>query len=98
MELIPRQTSLTIGTSVSEISPETGIRQRQLIVLTNVSTGGQIIYLASGQDAALNAGIPLKVGSSWAESIDSSFRPTNLRWTAISDLAGATLAVAERVE
>lgn len=98
MELIPRNSSLTVGTSVTEVSPETGNRQRKLIVLTNVSTGGQTIYLASGQDAALSAGIPLKVGSSWAESIDSSFTPTNLRWTAVSDLAGSTLAICERVE
>lgn len=67
------------------------------MVFTNVSTGGQTIFLSSGADAALNTGIPLKVGSSWAESIDSAFTPTNLKWSAISDLAGATLAISERV-
>jgi len=97
MELIPRSVSLTVNGSVTEVSPETGIWQRQLIVLTNISSGTQIIYLTTGQDASVGAGIPLKVGSSWCESIDSAFVPSNLRWTAISDVAGATLAVYERV-
>jgi hypothetical protein len=98
MVLLPRQTTLTIGASVSEVSPELGTGQRVLLSLTNASAGGQVISLAWGQDAVANSGVVLYPGASWSESIDAKFTPLNSRITAIASLAGATLAVLERVE
>jgi hypothetical protein len=98
MELVPRDTSVTVGTSVIEVSAETGTAQRRVIVLTNVSTAGQIISLAVGKDAVANKGLVLYPTGAWSETIDPTFKPTNQRITAISSAAGGTLAIHERVD
>ena len=97
MEFIPRQITLAVSTTVIEVSPETGIRQRLAISLANASAGAQIIYLAWGQNAAVGSGIALRPGASWVEAIDQAFHPSNLRITVIADNAGAVLAVHERL-
>jgi len=97
MALLPRQVSLSVGASVVEVSPELGTGQREVISMTNTSTGGQIISLAWGQDAVVGVGVPVYPGSTWSESIDNNFKPSNARITAIASGAGGTLAVHERV-
>jgi hypothetical protein len=97
MEFVPRQSTLTIGTSVVEVSPETGVKERELVALSNNSPGVQVIYLAWGQDAAVNNGVVLRPGSAWVESIDKAFNPSNLRITAVASAAGAILTIHERL-
>lgn len=98
LETTPRQLAMTVGTSVVEVSPEPGTRKRNTLVLTNVSTTNQIIYLAWGEDAAANKGIPLWPGGIWCESIDVAYKPSNLRITALASAAGGTLAIFERTD
>lgn len=96
-EFIPRSTQLTVGASVVEVSPEMGNDfQRSTLVLTNVSTAGQLISISWGKDAVTGQGVVLYPGGSWQESYDVIFRPLNLRITAIADAAGGLLAVHER--
>jgi hypothetical protein len=94
-ELMPRDVVLTVGTSPVEVSAETS-RQRQILVIVNTSAGGQNIAIAWGKDAVAGTGLVLKAGAVWTETIDSTYRPSNLRITACSDAAGGTLAVHER--
>jgi hypothetical protein len=95
--IIPRDVTVSVGTSAVELSPETGTKQRQALVITNTSTGGQNIALAWGKDAIAGAGIVLLPGEHHIEAIDSAFIPLNLRVSAESDLAGGTCAVHERL-
>lgn len=96
-ETIPRQLSLAVGASVVEVSPETGTNQRTLLCLSNVSIGGQIIYIGVGADAVANAGIVLQPTESYTEAIDTAFTPSNLRFTALASAAGGVLAIHERI-
>jgi len=91
-----RNTSSTIGTTAVKIAEKLPVGIRQVIVLTNVSTTGQIITISTGGANAAGAGIPLRIGDKWTESTDSGFNPTNEQIWAIADAANATLAVYER--
>jgi hypothetical protein len=96
--IIIRESSVTIGTSVVEISPETGTRQRNTLVLTNTSTASQKISLAWNSEAVAGKGIVLLAGEHHVESIDTGFIPLNSRITGIADGAGGTLAIHERLQ
>jgi len=91
-----RNTTQTIGTTATKIGERLPIGTRIVIVFTNVSSGSQIITMSTGGANTASAGIPLRVGDKWVESVDSRFNPSNNEWWAISDVAGATLAVYER--
>lgn len=94
-----RNDSVTVGTSAVTVSLEQNNpnAQRSMIVLTNISTGGQTIYLAFGAEAKASQGIALAVGGYHAEALDAGFKPTNQQITAIASAAGGTLAVHERI-
>ena len=94
---VPRDDLVSVGASSVEVSPETNT-QRNVIVITNTSTGGQILPLAFGKEAASGKGIVLYPTGAWAESVDSAFRPSNARITAIADGAGGQITIHERVE
>ena len=93
----PRDDLVAVGTSSVELSPETNT-QRNVIVITNTSTGGQLITLAFAKEAVSGKGIVLFPTGAWAESIDSAFRPSNARITAIASGAGGQITIHERVE
>jgi hypothetical protein len=96
--LTPRDATITVGATSTELSPD--IRssgQRQAIVITNTSTGGQVVTLAFGKDAVASVGIVLYPTGAWAESIDSAFIPSNERITAIASAAAGTVTIHERV-
>lgn len=99
LTLVPRDSTVTVGTSAVEVSPETGTKQRSVLVLTNTSTGGQIISIAWGKDAVSKQGITLLPGEHHVESIDTGggFIPLNTYVSCIADGAGATLAIHERL-
>lgn len=99
MTEIIRDESLTVGTSAAVVALEQSLpqAQRSVLILTNISTGGQTIYLSFSGEAQANKGIPLYVGGFHSESIDAGFKPTNNQITAIASGAGATLAIHERI-
>ena len=94
-----RNQSITVGTSLVEISDEQPFptNERKVITLINTSTAGQKITVSIGDEAAGTAGIVLNVGGYYHESHDAGFTPTQSRITAIADGAGGTLSVQERI-
>jgi len=94
---IPRDDVITVGATSAEVSPEIDT-QRNVLVITNTSTAGQIISLAFAKEAVAGKGIILYPTGSWAESIDSAFKPTKARITAIASAAGGSVTIHERVE
>lgn len=95
--IIPRDETVSVGTSSVELSPETGTKQRQVLVITNTSTGAQKIALAWGKDAVAGTGVVLLPGEHHVEAIDSAFIPLNTRISAEADGAGGTIAIHERL-
>ena len=98
MENIPRDVVVAVGTTSTELSTQIGDHQRKVIVITNISTGGQVISLAFGKEAVAGYGIVLYPTGAWAESIDSAFIPTNLRITAVASAAAGSVTIHERVD
>lgn len=92
-----RNESITVGTSQLPISAKVREGQRQLIVITNTSVGGQIITLSLFTQAVDGAGISLSPRESWTESVDSSFIPSNEIWYAVSSAGGGKIALHERL-
>jgi len=89
--------TLTVGTDQVEVSPDMTGSQRSFIGITNTSTGGQIISLSFGQEAVSLSGTVIYPGGKYSESTDAGYKPTNKQITAISNLAGGTIAIQERI-
>jgi hypothetical protein len=96
--ILIRDTTVSVGTSAVEVSPETGTRQRNVLVLTNTSTSNQKISLSWSSDAIAGNGVVLLAGEHHVESIDKGFIPLNARISAIADNAGGALAIHERLQ
>lgn len=88
--------SETIGVAASVIAQQQDNGTRTLISIVNTSTGGQTIYLGFGTEAKVGYGVALSVGGYWVEDTDTIVYPTQKQITAISDIAGGTLAIHER--
>lgn len=99
MQELIRNTSINVGTSAVVVSEEQfpPNSQRSVIFLVNTSTGGQTITITPQDEAVAGKGVPVKAGGFYQDSRDSGYLPTNARITAISDLAGGTLSIHERV-
>jgi len=96
----PRSNSsvATIGTTMIMVSEEKKASARRIVfTLQNVSTGGQVISVAFGQNPIAGQGIVLNPGGFYGEVQDAAFATTQERIMAISTLAGGLLAVTERV-
>jgi len=93
-----RNESATIGTDATVISIEKDNSnfRRKSISIINTSTGGQIVSIAIGMTATNGTGIPIGPGGNWQDSEEGNYIPTQREITAISDLAGATIAIQER--
>jgi hypothetical protein len=91
--------SATVGTSSVVVSEQkvTNNAERVRLILTNTSTGGQIISISAGQDPVAGAGLQLSPGGSMGWEKQSSTPIQQLRVFAISSGAGGTLAVYEEV-
>jgi len=92
-----RDEVISVGTTVVKVSEDMYNSERNVIILTNTSTGGQIISLAWGKEAVAGSGIVLSPGGFHQESKDAGFKPSNKNITAISSGASGTLAVHERM-
>lgn len=90
------QNSVTVGVTTVELSSEKNNLKRTEIIITNTSTVNQVITLGIGQDAVAGVGIVLYPGASYVASIDSKYKPTNGRITAISSAASGSIAIFER--
>jgi hypothetical protein len=94
-----RNTLIAVGTSPVVVSEEQseGSAKRNVIMIVNTSTGGQKITISPNADAVAGKGIVLGAGGFYQDSADSGYIPTQTRISAISDLAGGTLSVHERI-
>lgn len=93
-----RNESITIGTTATIVSKskENSLLRKSIIVI-NTSTSGQKITLAINTEAKDGAGIVLSPGGSWQDSEDDGYKPTQKLITAISNAAGGTLGIQERL-
>jgi len=96
---INRNQALTVGTSAVTLSEQVQYptNERKVFSVINTSTGGQKITVSIGDEAQGAAGIVLSAGGYYHESHDAGFTPTQSRITAISDAAGGTVSIQERI-
>lgn len=87
---------MTVDDTNVEVSKEC-FQQRSAIVITNTSTGGQVISIGIGQEAVAGSGIVLNVGGSYQDSRDGQYMPSNKQINAIASAAGGAIAVHERI-
>lgn len=97
MEMRSRDTSATIGTSVVVISEQMTKAERTTLVVVNTSTGGQKISLSTSGEAVSGQGLVLSPGGFKTWEKKSPLPIIQSRITAISDLAGGTVAIHEEV-
>lgn len=93
---LARNTSVSVGTASVVLSDEC-FQQRSALIISNTSTGGQIIYISVGQDAVVGNGVFIAPGGVYQDTRDGSYFPTNLQINGISNLAGGTVAIQERI-
>lgn len=99
MEINSRNSSFNIDTDpvvISERKIISGNAERVRLIITNTSTGGQIISVAVDGDPSAGTGLVLSPGGSMAWE-KQSVRIQQGRVIAIADGAGGTLAVYEEV-
>jgi hypothetical protein len=99
MEELNRNVSVTVGTDSTIVSEarNTLVNYRKFISIINTSTGGQVINLTFTDEAGAGKGVQLSVGGFYVESQDAGFTVTNSRISAISNIAGGTVAISERL-
>lgn len=99
MTINDRNVSISVGTDnvvISEDKSQNNVK-RIFYSIINTSTGGQIISISFTDEAGAGKGIPLSPGGQISESEDNGFQVTKSRISAVSSIAGGTIAVAERV-
>jgi len=94
-----RNESVAIDTTSVQIAPLVKDLERIIITIKNTSAAGQKITIAIGLGvtAVSGAGLVLNPNESWSESIDSTFSPSYEPYNVISDIAGGTIAIYERL-
>jgi hypothetical protein len=99
MEITSLDKSQTIGSTTAIVS-EAQINnnaERIALVITNTSTGGQVISLASSGQAVAGSGLVLSPGGSMVWTKNSNWPIVQSRVQAISSAANGTIAVHEEV-
>lgn len=94
---INRNASLSVGTTNVVFSEERFTDVRKLFSIINTSTGGQKISISFGSEAVSGQGVVISPGGFYSESADGANDPTQSQICVVSDLAGATIAVSERI-
>lgn len=99
MEINSLDKSVTVGTDVVIISEQkvNGHAERTSLVVSNTSTGGQVISISTSGEAANGVGLVLSPGGFKAWEKKSPIPIIQERVTAVSNLAGGTVAVHEEV-
>jgi len=89
-----RNSKVTVGTSSVHVLDK---KDRKALVLTNRSTGAQVITINQGETAAIaNEGIILAPGQSYVDSDSGSYMCWRGNVQAISTAADAILSIFER--
>jgi len=96
MTSMPNDAQYTVGATAVTISPEKGDGYRTLLIVTNLSVGGQVVYLGIDKDATTSSAIALQPGGIYQETLDARFTPTTKRISAIASGAGALVSIHER--
>ena len=98
MEELNRNSKQTINTTAVAVSQEKDNNnlKRSSIILSNSSVGGQIITISIDEEAVVGEGIVLGTGSSWSDTRDGNYMPTQKYISAISSAAGGILSIQER--
>lgn len=88
----------TIGTDASNVLPDRQSlnQKRRCFIITNTSTGGQVITIAIDKEATAKAGIVLYPGGSIERTQNVLLIPQQ-KISAISDAVGGLLSVYEEV-
>jgi hypothetical protein len=95
-ENTPNDQTINVGTSSVELSPEKTVLQRKVLIITNISSGNQVITLGIGTEAVANKGIILQPNAIYQESMDSGYIPTNMRITAVCSGTTGQVSLHER--
>lgn len=100
MEPLERNEDYTIGTTVTRVCDSLVASQGERLVLfvENNSTGGQTFRVAIGATATSTKGIRLTPGGSITWQKELGIPVTQSFVTAVSDLAGGTLTIFERIQ
>jgi len=94
---VQRNSSVTVGTSPIEVCTDIYDNARIELTIQNISSAAQNVFLAIDDDATTSKGMKISVGGFYSVSEDAGFKPTTKRISAISDGAGATLLIMERI-
>jgi len=93
-----RNETKAVGTTSIKVSEMLQPGVREVIVIGNVSTGGQIVTISIGRPSAANAGIPIYPGSVWSEYQDARFNPSNDEIWLIASAAAGSVSIYERIK
>jgi len=98
MAELNRNEKQTIGTNAVVVSKTKEInRPRKSIIITNTSTGGQVVTVAIDEEAKDKEGIVLYAGGLWSDTAEGGYTPTQALITAISNNPDATISIQERL-
>ena len=93
-----RNTSLTIDTSNTPVSPALYGNKRVVLILSNTSLAGETIAISVGSEAVLGQGIVLNQNDKMTLTSDGSYLPPVEQINAIASVGTATLSVYEETE
>ena len=96
MEELITNTAMVVGTTNIQVSPEC-FQQRSAIIITNISTNNQVIYLALGEEARVGYGVSIHPGGVYQDTRDGQYQPSNKQINAISSASDGTVAIQERI-
>jgi hypothetical protein len=99
MKQSSREATVTLATT-SQVVSESNIGNSRRIVLsiTNTSTGGEIVNLAWGEEAAAGKGVHLIQGANWTEAASQGFILNQERISARGSAATAKISIHEIVQ
>jgi len=98
MQETNRNELLTIDLTASVVSIAKEVTNpRKVIILCNTSLGVEKITICVDGEAQNGNGVVLSPGGVWQDSAEGGYTPTQKQITAISNVAGASLSVYERL-
>ena len=89
--------SMTVGTTSEIVSDTQYNAQRTVLFISNTSAAGQKVSILIGEEAVIGKGITIGSGGFYQDSKGENYNPSNEQVNIISDAAGATISVHERV-
>lgn len=97
----PNNSKKTLDVTSQIVAQRAINNPRSYILITNTSTGGEIVYISDGQEAEAGAGAPLSPGGTYQDSIigtgSDPIYPSQEPIHAIASANTATIAIMEKV-